>query len=314
MNSVKDQFLWTEKYRPQKIKDCILTPSLKKTFQDMVDKKQVGNLLLIGPAGTGKTTVARAMLTELEADNMLINASLANKDTLRTDITNYASSVAFFGGRKYIILDEADGLDKEHFQKPLRAAMEKYAKNCGFILTANFEKKLIEPIHSRCTVIDFAISKKDAAKLAGEFFKRVCKILDGESITYDKAVVAKVIEVYFPDWRRVLNELQRYSTNGTIDSGILSELGAMNVKELVGFMKAKKFTEVRKWVAENLDADPARLFRGFYDNISEFFKPSFIPPFILILNQYQVQASQVADPEINVAAFLSEVMAEAEWK
>ena len=310
----RKEFLWTEKYRPKTIEECILPPSLKNQFQKFVEQKKVPNILLVGPAGTGKTTVARAMLEELGADYILINASLANKETLKSEIVDYASSVSFMGGRKYVILDEADGLDKEHFQKPLRQIMEKFSGNCGFILTANFKDKLIEPLQSRNSIIDFKIPKAQFASLATKFLKRVCNILDEEKVVYDKQVVATVIETHFPDWRRVLNEFQRYSAAGNIDSGILSTLGSFKIEELMSLLKGQKFTEVRKWVAQNLDQDSSSIFKSFYDNAADYFTPVFCGQLVLLLSRYQYYASQVADHEINMMAFMTEVMIAAEWR
>ena len=306
-----DQFLWTEKYRPQEIKDVILPEDLKRTFQQFVDNKAVPNLLLVGSQGVGKTTVAVAMLKELDCDYIIINASLhGNIDTLRNEILNYASSISFSGGRKYVILDESDRMSVDT-QQALRNFTETYSSNCGFILTANFKNKIIEPLHSRCSVIDFKISKKDMAKLAGQFFKRVQMILEKESITYDKKAVAEVIQKYFPDWRRVLNELQRYSATGTIDSGILTNLQEVSLNDLIKMMKDKKFNDIRKWVAENFE-DSASFYRSFYDTANEYFKPNYVPQLILTIARYQYQSAFSVDQDINTVAFLVEVMCEME--
>lgn len=312
---MREQFLWTEKYRPHAVKDCILPDNLKKTFQSFVDAGKIPNLLLVGTSGTGKTTIAKAMLDELGADYITINGSLAGRliDTLRNEIANFASSVSFAGGRKYVIIDEADYLNPQSVQPALRNFMEEFASNCGFIFTANYANRIIDAVQSRCSVIEFTIAKEDQVTLASSFMKRVCKILDGESIKYDKAVIASVIEQHFPDWRRVLNELQRYSHSGVIDTGILATFKDHNLKDLYGFMRAKKFTEVRAWVSENLDNDYVGLFREFYDEASKHFKPSYIPALVLTLAKYQYYGMNCVDPEINVAAFLAEVMIEGEW-
>ena len=312
--NTSDNPLWVEKYRPKKIEDCILPADLKATFQKFVDNKHVPNLLLSGGAGVGKTTVAKAMLEELGCDYIVINGSMnGNIDTLRNDILQFASSVSFTGGRKYVILDEADYLNPNSTQPALRNFMEEYSGNCGFILTCNFKNRIIEPLHSRCSVVEFKISKPDLAKLAGQFFKRVESILAGEGVQYDKAVVAEVVKKHIPDWRRVLNELQRYSATGKIDSGILSTFGDEDMKRLIDFLKDKKFLDMRKWVAENSDSDTA-VFRKIYDGMHDYLKPSSVPSVVILLADYQYKAAFVSDPEINLCAFLTTLMVEAEWK
>lgn len=306
-------FLWTEKYRPKTVDECILPEQLKETFKQFVKQGNIPNLLLTGSAGTGKTTIARAMLEELKCDYTIINGSLkGNIDTLRTDIAGYASSVSFKGGRKYIILDEADYLT-HHTQPALRNFMEEFSKNCGFILTANYRNKIIEPLQSRCAVIEFQIGRDEAPKLAAQFMKRIQAILDKEGVEYDKAAVVALIKKHFPDWRRVLNELQRYSVTGKIDSGIMTNMRADSIKELIGFLKKKDFTNVRKWTGENLNNDQEAFFREFYDEASSLFQPSYVPELVLILAKYMYQASFVLDPEINFVAAMVEIMMTAQW-
>ena len=309
-----DNPLWVEKYRPRKIADCILPADLKATVQQFVDNKHVPNLLLSGGAGVGKTTVAKAMLEELGCDYIVINGSMnGNIDTLRNDILQFASSVSFTGGRKYVILDEADYLNANSTQPALRNFMEEYSGNCGFILTCNFKNRIIEPLHSRCSVVEFKIAKSDLAKLAGQFFKRVESILAAEGVQYDKAVVAEVVKKHIPDWRRVLNELQRYSATGKIDAGILSNFSEESFKKLMDLLKAKNFIEMRKWVVEHSESDTA-VFRKVYDSMHDYLKPSSLPQVVLLLADYQYKAAFCADPEINLAAFLTHLMVEAEWK
>jgi DNA polymerase III delta prime subunit len=309
-----EEFLWVEKYRPKTIEDTILPASLKATFQQFVDKQNIPNLILSGSAGVGKTTVARAMLEQLECDYIVINGSMnGNIDTLRNEILNFASTVSLSGGRKYVILDEADYLNANSTQPALRNFMEEFSKNCGFILTCNFKNRIIEPLHSRCSVIDFKISKSDMAKLAGQFFKRVVRILDDESIGYEQAVVAEVIKKHFPDWRRVLNELQRYSATGKIDSGVLSNFQNVSLNELIKLIKSKNFTEVRKWVAETSDSS-TEIFRKLYDISAEHFTSGYVPALVLTLAKYQYQAAFAADQEVNLAACLAEIMVECEFK
>jgi DNA polymerase III delta prime subunit len=307
-----EQFLWVEKYRPSKIEDTILPDELKKTFQQFVDQKNIPNLILSGSAGVGKTTVARAMLEELGCDYIVINGSLnGDIDTLRYEIQGFASSVSFTGGRKYVILDEADYLTSKT-QPALRNFMEEYAKNCGFILTCNYKNKIIEPLHSRCSVVDFKIGKKDVPKLATQFFKRVIKILDDESVKYDKASVAEVVQLYYPDSRKILNELQRYAATGEINSGILASVKGVDFSELADLMKKKNFTEMRKWVGMNVDFSAHDLFRKFYDEAYKLVTPESVPPLVVLIGKYQYQASFVADHEINFMAFLVEMLVECD--
>jgi DNA polymerase III delta prime subunit len=311
---MKDDFLWVEKYRPHKIEDCILPESLKSTFSEFVKQGSIPNLLLTGSQGTGKTTVARAMCEELGLDYIEINGSMnGGIDTLRTEIKNFASTISFTGTRKMVILDEADYLNAQSTQPALRNFMEEFSKNCGFILTCNFKNRIIEPLHSRCSVIEFKIPSSQKPKLAAQFHKRACGILEQEEIEFDKAVVAEVVTKHFPDWRRVLNELQRYSVTGKIDSGILANLGEENFKGLVDLLKNKRFNDMRKWVSENLDTEPTAFFRKFYDMASTYMKPNSIPQLVLLLGRYQYQSAFVADQEINTVAFLTEVMVEADW-
>ena len=311
---MKDDFLWVEKYRPHKIEDCILPESLKATFSEFVKQGNIPNLLLTGSQGTGKTTVARAMCEELGLDYIEINGSMnGGIDTLRTEIKNFASTISFTGTRKMVILDEADYLNAQSTQPALRNFMEEFSKNCGFILTCNFKNRIIEPLHSRCSIIEFKIPSSQKPKLASQFHKRACGILEQEGIEFDKAVVAEVVTKHFPDWRRVLNELQRYSVTGKIDSGILSNLGEENFKGLVDLLKNKRFNDMRKWVAENLDTEPTAFFRKFYELSSTYMKPNSIPQLVLLLGRYQYQSAFVADQEINTVAFLTEVMVDAEW-
>ena len=311
---MKDDFLWVEKYRPHKIEDCILPESLKSTFSEFVKQGSIPNLLLTGSQGTGKTTVARAMCEELGLDYIEINGSMnGGIDTLRTEIKNFASTISFTGTRKMVILDEADYLNAQSTQPALRNFMEEFSKNCGFILTCNFKNRIIEPLHSRCSVIEFKIPSSQKPKLAAQFHKRACGILEQEGVEFDKAVVAEVVTKHFPDWRRVLNELQRYSATGKIDSGILANLGEENFKGLVDLLKNKRFNDMRKWVSENLDTEPTAFFRKFYDMASTYMKPNSIPQLVLLLGRYQYQSAFVADQEINTVAFLTEVMVEAVW-
>ena len=311
-----NEFLWVEKYRPKVVQETILPEGLKATFQQFVDQDNVPNLLLSGRAGVGKTTIAKAMLESMGSDYIIINGSMnGNIDTLRIEISNFASSVSFAGGRKYVILDEADYLNPNSTQPALRNFMEEYSKNCGFILTCNFKNRIIEPLHSRCSVIEFNIPNGEKAQMAQQFYKRVCHILNEEGVKYDNKAVASMVQSHFPDWRRCLNELQRYSATGSIDSGILKNQSVDNIEKLLKLMKDKNFTEVRKWVAVNNDIDSSALYRYLYDILPTKLKSTqSIADVIIILAEYQYKEAFVANPEINRVAALATIMAEADWK
>jgi DNA polymerase III delta prime subunit len=313
---MRDEFLWVEKYRPKTVEDTILPADLKTTFETFVQNGNVPNLLLTGSAGVGKTTIAKAMLEQLGADYIVINGSDEGRliDTLRTKIKNFASSMSLTGGRKYVILDEADYLNAETVQPALRNFMEEYSSNCGFILTCNFVNKLIAPLHSRCSVVEFKMPKKDLPKLAGQFFKRVENILSNEGIEYEQKVVAELITKHFPDNRRILNELQRYSVTGRIDSGILVNQSDQSIKTLLDALKNKEFTAVRKWVGQNIDGDVAPFFRKLYESLHDIVAPASIPQIVVILADYQYKSAFAADQEINTMAMLTEIMVDAEFK
>ena len=309
--------VWSERHRPKTVGDVILPPAIKSIFQKMVDNKEIPvNLLLTGTSGVGKTTVAMATLEELGLDYMVINGSLeGNIDTLRNRITSFASAVSFFGGRKYVLLDEADYLTHAT-QAALRNFMEEHSAGCGFILTCNFRTKIIAPLQSRCSVIDFKIPKDSLAKLAGEFLKRVCNILDTEAVAYnDKRVISEVIKKYFPDWRRVLNELQSYSLkNNVIDDGILARNNNHNMAVLIDMMRKKKFSEARKWIGENSDLEPEDLFEQFYTTAYDWLTPDSVPQLAILLGEYQYKSALVANQEINTGAFLAHAMATLTFK
>ena len=310
-----ETFLWVEKHRPKSINECVLPDHLKNTFKEFVEDKHIPNLILSGGPGIGKTTVAKAMLDEIGATSLVINGSEESGiDVLRNKIKNFASTVSLEGGRKYVILDEADYLNPQSTQPALRGFMEEFHKNCGFILTCNYKNRLIEPLHSRCSVIDFIIPKGDKPKLAKDFFGRVKNILESENIKYEPRVVMEVLTKYFPDWRRTINELQRYSTSGQIDAGILVNVSEVNINELVAALKAKEFTNVRKWIVHNLDNDPVRMYRRIYDSLYNHADSSTIPHAVLILSKYQYQSAFVADQEINLLACLTEIMVDVKWK
>lgn len=308
-----EEFLWVEKFRPKTVEECVLPNTIKKTFLEYVNKKEIPNLLLVGSAGTGKTSAARALCEEVGCDYLFLNGSSENGiDTFRNKITNYASSVSLSGGKKVIIIDEADFLTPNVFAA-LRAGIESFTKNCTFILTGNHKNKFPAAIQSRCAVINFAIQKTEKKKLLTSFFKRVCSILETENVEYDKDVVATFITKWFPDNRRILNELQRYSNNGKIDSGILSQVGDLQIKDLIKALKAKDFTGVRSWVVDNIDSGSDTIFRKVYDGLYDILKPSSIPQVVLIIAKYQYQIAFVADPEPTMLAFFTEIMIDGEF-
>jgi DNA polymerase III delta prime subunit len=308
------EFLWVEKYRPKTIADTILPKELKETFTKIVESGEVPNMLFTGTAGLGKTTVAKAICHELGLDYILINGSEeGNIDTLRNKVKSFASTVSLQGGYKVIILDEADYLNPQSTQPALRGFIEEFSNNCRFILTCNFKNRIIEPLHSRCSAYEFNTSKKNVAVLASQFMKRVEYILNQEGIPFNQKVVAELIMKHLPDWRRVLNELQRYSVSGSIDEGILVNLSDDNVQSLIGFLKAKDFKQMRQWVVNNIDTEPQAIFRKIYDNIQTSAKPQSIPQAILILADYQYKNAFVADHELNVVACMIELMANVEW-
>tara|TARA_B100000424_G_scaffold3855_1_gene2869 strand:- start:95 stop:1030 length:936 start_codon:yes stop_codon:yes gene_type:complete len=310
-----EDFLWVEKYRPKSISGCILPNELNNTFTEIVKDKDIPNLILSGGPGVGKTTVAKAMIEEIGATYMMVNGSEESGiDTLRTKIKNFASTVSLEGGRKYIILDEADYLNPQSTQPALRGFMEEFHKNCGFILTCNYKNRLIQPLHSRCSVIDFVIPKNQKPKLASDFYDSIINILKKENIKFEPAVVRELLMKFFPDWRRVLNELQRYSVSGKIDAGILVNLSEVNINELIKSLKQKEFTNVRKWIVDNIDNDHTRIFRHIYDSLYDCVDTNSIPHAVLILADYSYKSAFVADQEINLLACLTELMGQCKFK
>ena len=311
-------FLWVEKYRPKKIADCILIDDLKNTFTKFLKGNELPNLLLSGTAGTGKTTVARALCEELGADYIIINGSDEGRhiDTLRTTIKNFASSVSLVESSKHkvVIIDEADYMNADSVQPALRNFIETFYKNCRFIFTCNFKNKIIPALHSRCTVIDFRITNGQKVKTATAFLGRLGEILKSENIEYDKRVLAELIQRHYPDFRRTINELQRYSVRGKIDSGILVSLSDINNKELIKLLKEKRFSDMRKWVVQNLDKDPSSLFTSIYDILYKNLQPQSVPAAVLTIADYQYKSAFVADHEINMVACLTQIMAECKFK
>ena len=310
-----EEFLWVEKYRPRKVEECVLSYDLKQIFTNVLSKGELQNMMFTGTAGTGKTTVARALCNELDLDYIIINGSEESGiDTLRNKIKQFASSVSLSGGLKVVILDEADYLNPQSTQPALRGFIEEFSANCRFILTCNFKNRIIEPLHSRTSVIEFAMPKKEKEALAGQFMQRVQQILAVESINSEPAVIAELIMKYFPDFRRTLNELQRYSNFGKIDSGILVNANDIALDTLMSALKVKDFRKMRQWVADNIDLEPASMFRKVYDNMNEYVEPQSIPQLVLILADYQYKNSFVADHELNMVACLTEVMAGVKFK
>ncbi len=309
------EFLWVEKYRPKTIEECVLPAELKDNFNQVLKQGELQNMLLTGTAGTGKTTAAKALCHELDLDYLLINGSEESGiDTLRNKIKHFASTVSLQGGYKVVILDEADYLNPQSTQPALRGFIEEFSANCRFILTCNFKNRIIEPLHSRCTTIEFNIPKKEAERLASVMMARLMLILDDEGVGYEPPVLAELIMKHMPDWRKVLNELQRYSVSGKIDAGILVQLSDVSLQSLMTFLKEKNFKQVRKWVAENMDSEPAALYRKIYDNMNDHVESASIPQLVLILADYQYKNAFVADHELNTVACLTEVMAGVKFK
>ena len=314
---MKDDFLWVEKYRPQTIEECILPKDTKDTFQSFINPGEIPNLLLSGTAGVGKTTVAKALCNELGVDCYVINGSDEGRflDTVRKHAKSFASTVSLTSSAKHkvIIIDEADNTTHD-VQLLLRASIEEFAGNCRFIFTCNYKNKIIQPLHSRCSVVDFSIKGKERQGIASQFFNRIRSILAEENVPYDTKVVAEVIQRYFPDFRRTLNELQRYSVSGSIDTGLLAGIAQVRMESLMDALKNKEFTTVRKWVNTNLDNDSNVILRSIYDNLYTVLEPSFIPQAVLIIAKYQYQSAFAADQEINLLAALTEIMCECQFK
>ena len=311
---MSNEYLWVEKYRPQKVADTILPTKLKETFQKIIDGGELPNMLFTGTAGLGKTTVAKAMCNELNCDYILINGSEeGNIDTLRTKIKQFASSVSLSSDFKVVILDEADYLNPQSTQPALRGFIEEFSSNCRFILTCNFKNRIIEPLHSRCGVYEFNTSKKDLAPIASQFMKRCQYILEEEGVSYTQIAVADLIMKFAPDWRRVINELQRYSVNGNIDAGIVNVVSDKNYDDLFSYLKNKDFKKMRSWVVNNIDTDASAIFRAIYDKMAEKVAPQSIPQLVLILGDYQYKNAFVADHELNVVACLTEVMSDVQF-
>lgn len=312
---MSESLLWVEKYRPRTIEDCILPESIKKTLRDVVSQNKIPNMMFTGTSGIGKTTAARAICNETQADYLIINGSDEGRmiDTLRTKLTQFCSTISLSGSRKVVIIDEADYMNADSVQPAMRNFTERFADNCSFIFTCNYKNRIIEPIHSRCAVIDFSLKNGEKQVIAARFMKRVEGILSDESINYDKEVIAKLVLKHFPDFRRVLNELQRYSTSGEINSGVLANIKEMNLKELIDSLREKNFSKMRQWVVANVDNDPATVYRKIYDELYNVVDKGSIPQAVLTIAEYQYKSAFVADQEINLVACLVELMAECEF-
>ena len=312
---MSESLLWVEKYRPRTIEDCILPESIKKTLRDVVSQNKIPNMMFTGTSGIGKTTAARAICNETQADYLIINGSDEGRmiDTLRTKLTQFCSTISLSGNRKVVIIDEADYMNADSVQPAMRNFTERFADNCSFIFTCNYKNRIIEPIHSRCAVIDFSLKNGEKQVIAARFMKRVEGILTDESIDYDKEVIAKLVLKHFPDFRRVLNELQRYSTSGEINSGVLANIKEMNLKELIDSLREKNFSKMRQWVVANVDNDPATVYRKIYDELYNVVDKGSIPQAVLTIAEYQYKSAFVADQEINLVACLVELMAECEF-
>ncbi|AGH56872.1 sliding clamp loader [Cyanophage P-RSM6] len=312
-----NDFLWVEKYRPEKVDDCILPDESKAMFKGFLEQGEIPNLLLSGPAGIGKTTIAKALCRELGADFYVINGSDEGRflDTVRNKAKTFASTVSLTSGssHKIIIVDEADNTTPD-VQLLLRASIEEFQKNCRFIFTCNYKNKIIEPLHSRCSVVDFHIKGKEKAQLASAFLKRINSILEQEGIEFELKVVAEVIQKHFPDFRRTLNELQRYASRGKIDTGILAQVADVKISDLIGYLKGREFTNMKKWVSSNIDNEPQVIMRKIYDNLYTYLLPKSIPEAVLVIGEYQYKATFVMDQEINLVAFLTELMMRCEFK
>lgn len=312
---MSESLLWVEKYRPRSIEDCILPETIKTTLRDVVSQNKIPNMMFTGTSGIGKTTAARAICNETQADYLIINGSDEGRmiDTLRTKLTQFCSTISLSGSRKVVIIDEADYMNADSVQPAMRNFTERFADNCSFIFTCNYKNRIIEPIHSRCAVIDFSLKNGEKQVIAARFMKRVESILAAESIDYDKEVIAKLVLKHFPDFRRVLNELQRYSTSGEINSGVLANIKEMNLKELIDSLREKNFSKMRQWVVANVDNDPATVYRKIYDELYNVIEKGSIPQAVLTIAEYQYKSAFVADQEINLVACLVELMAECEF-
>ena len=310
-----ESLLWVEGYRPKTIDECILSETIKGTLSDLVKDEKVPNLMFTGPSGVGKTTAARALCEQTNSDYLIINGSDEGRmiDTLRTKLTQFCSTISFGGGRKVVIIDEADYMNPDSVQPAMRNFIEKFSENCSFIFTCNYKNRIIEPIHSRCAVVDFTLKKEEKPQIAAKFLNRCEHILTNEKIVFDKDVVVALIQKHFPDFRRVINELQRHSTSGNIDSGILANIGELNLNQLISALREKNFHNMRQWVVSNVDNDPATVYRKIYDKLYEVLEKSSIPQAVLIIADYQYKSAFVADQEVNLVACLIELMAECEF-